>query len=170
MSPKKSVTARPLIDNWQYYESSQPTESTPPISSTNPPANHFDNQIVQNDMNDKFDQDKLLKLVPKQSKQKAVALLKAIDNQSNQLTWDSSGVIYCNQESIPNSNIYVWFPFLFKKRIPKFLEGFNDFLTQLELMGLTHLTSHQSHKGHGLKSEVKNLKLTEKTQNWWYLG
>ena len=69
--------------------------------------------------------------------------------------------------SIPNSDVFHLFPYLFKSRHPKKLEGFEDFIGQIHEMGLSHLI-----KGPTYKTTISNTKdaVMSSAPNWWYLG
>ena len=68
----------------------------------------------------------------------------------NELTWSSTGIIYVDETSIPNSNIFELFPYLFRAKRPKGLIGFEDFCDKIVEMGLVRLcctyvlTDHRS--------------------------
>ena len=150
---------------WQNYNLNPPNVSI--LASTNStPALKFEN-VISNNKNDKFDQKRLLKFVPSNFKEKARQLLEKIEQNPEQLNFSSDGIIYINKTSIPNSDVFHLFPYLFKARRPKSLDGFEDFLNQIHEMGLTHL----------IKSPISKSTIT-KTQeavmssgpNWWYLG
>ena len=157
----------PLIPNWKYYERAQPSVVTTDIPNTTPPS-HFSNPLFQNDMNDAFDENALLKKVPKLFKKKASLLLKAFDERANEITWDASGNIYLDEQVLPNANIFQLFPYLFRKKSPKHLQGISDLVQKLNTMGLSHL----------INCNVEKFKVPSKpssgegesTMNWWYLG
>ena len=157
----------PLIPNWKYYERAQPSVVTTDIPNTTPPS-HFSNPLFQNDMNDAFDENALLKKVPKLFKKKASLLLKAFDERANEITWDASGNIYLDEQVLPNANIFQLFPYLFRKKSPKHLQGISDLIQKLNAMGLSHL----------INCNVEKFKVPSKpssgegesTMNWWYLG
>ncbi len=67
-----------------------------------------------------------------------------------------------DQTSIPESNIYQLFPYLFKMKHPKGLCGFEDFQKKISEMGLDHLIIKRF-KPQGNKSN-------DATKiNWWFL-
>lgn len=72
-----------------------PDKTTVPIA--------FNTQVFQNDMNDGFDHKRLIKMVPKKFQQNAKNLIEAFDDRANELTWDSSGVVYIDQRSVPGT-------------------------------------------------------------------
>ena len=106
-----------------------------------------------------------MKLVPLRYRKQAEVLLQTFNNRGNELTWNSDGVIFIDQTSIPQSDIFKLFPYLFKTKRPKNLEGFDDFVQKLDFMGLTHLIAVKPKKITNLiSSPSKN-----RSQNWWYL-
>ena len=160
--------------NWKFYERAEPTVVTDGRPNTVPPLN-FSVPLHETDLNDTFDEASLLKKVPKRFKDKAIQLLKKFDERPNELTWDSSGNIYINEQVIPNSNIFKFFPFLFKKSYPKYLTGFSDFTNQIGTMGLSHLL-HPVTKTKLSSNPVPQLSKKETStsistiNNWWYIG
>ena len=139
---------------WRYYERSPPTVVSVESSDTQAPV-HFTTAIIGTDMNDQFDEQALLKKVPKPFKKNAALLLKEFDQRPNEITWDSAGHIY----------IVELFPRLFSKRLSKKSEGMPDFLEKISAMGLQHLIRAESK----LKSEAPKVNSTV-SQNWWYIG
>lgn len=116
-------------------------------------------------MNDQFDEQALLKKVPKPFKKNAALLLKEFDQRPNEITWDSAGHIYIDEKVLPTANIFELFPRLFSKRLSKKSEGMPDFLEKISAMGLQHLIRAESK----LKSEAPKVNSTV-SQNWWYIG
>ena len=108
--------------------------------------------------------------MPNTFKEKARQLLKEIEENPDQLTFSSDGVIYCNKTSIPNSDVFHLFPYLFKSRRPKYLDGFEDFLNQIHEMGLSHLIKGSIPKSTISKAQEKEISISSSEGNWWYLG
>ena len=146
---KKSATLLPVVSNYRSYERSNPLEA-----------------VFQNSMNDAFDHQRLLKKVPKQFQSEAKSILDALNDQSNDLTWDSVGTIYIDQQAIPNSDIYDIFPRLFKKQKPKRMPGFLEFEKKLQSMNLNHFFENSKQSGKGNLSAQK----IECSEQWWYIG
>ncbi len=112
---------------------------------------------------------KLLKTVPPRYQRQASVLIKQFENRGNELTWNSDGIIFIDQTSIPESNIFVLFPYLFKHKHPKTLIGFEDFVQKIDDMGLTHLILPKYHRRKKM-SGSKPIEKTEKSStNWWFL-
>ena len=154
---------------WWNYERSEPTVVTVDASDTTPPP-HFSTPIVETDMNDSFDEQALLKKIPKPFKQNASRLLKEFDQRPNELTWDSNGHIYIDEKAIPNASIFVLFPRLFSRRATKKIDGMPDFLQKLDSMGLNHLIRADSKTSAMSETKEKNANSLTKSENWWYLG
>jgi hypothetical protein len=56
------------------------------------------------------------------------------------LTWNSSGTIYIDKTSIPNSNIFTVYPYLFQNTWPKRdIPGLKEVVAKLEDIGLSSL-------------------------------
>ena len=94
--------------------------------------------------------------------------MEQFNQRGNELTWNSDGIIFIDQISIPNSDMFVLFPYLFKHKHPKNLTGFEDFVEKINAMGLDHLILKRN-------SHAKSLNLTKTQQtkpdsNWWYIG
>lgn len=175
------MITRPLINNLQFYERSVPLSVSEVVPESSVPPVPYNNVMLKNDLNDSFDRKAVLKKVPKSWKSNALRLLEIFDERPSELTWDSSGHIYIDEQAIPNSNFFVLFPYLFRKVKPTKLTGFSDFKSKVEEMGLKHLIL--PYKGH--EKESKNNELNEKksknvelqnsnfqstSSNWWYIG
>lgn len=90
------------------------------------------------------------------------------NNRGTELTWNSDGVIFIDQTSIPQSDIFLIFPYLFKHKHPKNLAAFDDFVTKIDEMGLSHLIVKRinSKLQPNLKSKTEE---SVKSPNWWFL-
>ena len=150
---------------WQNYNLNPPNVSTLATPDSTP-ALKFDN-VLTNNKNDKFDQKRLLKFVPKPFKEKARQLLQKIEENPEQLNFSTDGIIYINKTSIPNSDVFHLFPYLFKSRHPKSLDGFEDLLSQIHEMGLSHLIKNPVFKSTITKTQEV---VMSSGPNWWYLG
>jgi len=155
--------------NWSNYERREPTVVTETAEKTTPPV-HFSNPIYSTDLNTSFDEEALLKKVPKRFKKDAIKLLKKFDEQPNDITWDAAGHIYINEQVLPNANINDLFPQLFKTKISKRTIGINDFIAKLESMGLSSMTRIKKSHLNLKPDSSKSSNLSNKSQNWWYLG
>lgn len=96
--------------------------STTSIVQDNQGLIHYDSSIKKNDLNSNFDEIKLLALISKNSVKPAKFILSEIDKRGSELTWNSSGTIFINQIAIPQSNIFLLFPLLLKKKLSNILD------------------------------------------------
>jgi hypothetical protein len=154
-------------NEWQNYNLNPPNVSTLATPNTLPQLK-FEN-VLQNQKNDKFDQKRLLKFVPTQFKEKARQLLDKISENPEQLDFSTDGIIYIDKTSIPNSDVFHLFPYLFKTRRPQNLEGFADLLNQIQHLGLSHLIKNT--KPQTLTNSLSlTTNIAQEKTNWWYLG
>ena len=156
---------RPIINTWRTYERSEPTVAVTVPENTNPPI-AYDHRIVKTDLNDQKDTEKVLRKVPRKNLSNAIRLLESFEERSDELTYDCTGTIYIDQESIPNSNIFQLMPCLFKKQSTK-LPGFQDFVHKIVQMGLEHLIAYRPKE---VRLISKSTPQTAQDSNWWYLG
>jgi len=163
------VAPRPVISNWRNFDRAEPT-----ITSIAQPKsaelNRYDVVIEKSDLNDKFDEKKLLKRVPKEKRSLAIELLKDIESRPSELTFDSNGIVFIDEISVPGTNIFKLFPLLFQKQVRKKFTGFDEVSNKITEMGLGHLIQHSS-KNRLAKSLDKALASTHKQEDdqWWYL-
>ena len=115
------------------------------------------------------DEKRLINLTPQKYRKKAALLLKEFSRRGNELTWSTDGIIYVDEISIPSTDIYVLFPYLFKAKRPKNLLGFEDFVQKINCMGLYHLI-YQKPKLYECSKSKNNPKPLENLANWWYLN
>jgi len=73
--------------------------------------------------------------VPKNRRKNASQLLKQLELRSSEISFDSSGLVLIDGVGLPGSNIFLLFPFLFKKEKPS-LPGLEEFLNKLREMKL----------------------------------
>ena len=64
--------------------------------------------------------------------------------------------------------MFTVFPFLFRKRHPRSLNGIAEIVTKIKEMGLAHIISFST-RPKAINSEPKEGNLSD-TDNWWYLG
>jgi len=164
-----AITARleqkfqPTFPTWQFYETVEPTASSQVLPQKTTPPQNYSVPIEQSQLSDGFDAKVLIKLVPQIYKQKAQNLLQVIEERPNDITFDTNGSVFVNGESLPNSNIKVIFPALFKKS-KKTVIGLSDVLAKLQQMNMLHLVNRSKTTaltGSGPKVMAKS--------NWWYL-
>jgi hypothetical protein len=85
----------------------------------------------------------------------------------------SDGVIFVNQVSIPGSNIFELFPFLYKSIKPKSVPGLLDFLAKIKEMGLQEyivLSQKDSHKLEIPSRADQEEQSGSSSTNWWFLN
>ncbi len=187
-----------MVTTWSNFDLTRPSTSVIGSVNTTPPL-PYGNLEKKNDENDEFgncicnklitcyiyyenltfiinfhnqyvsDEMKLLKTIPPRYRRQAATLIRQFENRGNELTWNSDGVIFIDQTSIPESDIFLLFPYLFKHKFPKTLLGFEDFLQKIEEMGLSHLILQKkfTKRSKYLKSESKMEK--KDSTNWWFL-
>lgn len=166
-------------DSSQYPTSIwQPSNFLPPVAEAETINNSqqlpFPNLILKDDLNDQFDEIELLRRIPKAHKDNALKLLKFFDDRANELTWNSSGVIFIDQVALPNTNIFVLFPYLFKKNRPKKITGLEPFIEKINEMGLQDYIvvknkATSSLDDRSFKSSIEKPNEAENLQ-WWYIG
>ena len=163
--------AQPVTTAWSNFALSAPSTAVTKSDNTTPPL-HYDQKKFQNDPNDSFDEKRLLKAIPSRFRSKAIQLLKQFNARGTELTWNSDGVIFIDQESIPESNIFTLFPYLYKLKHPKDLNGFDDFVEKIEEMGLSDLIVKKDHYLASIRKEKVSTPTVAKddSTDWWYLG
>lgn len=139
----------------------------------------FNSQIQKGAENTIYDDKVLLHLIPKNAQHRASLFLKEINNRGNELTYNSSGTVFIDQVSIPGSNFYLIFPYLFKTKTHSKLEGFLEVIQKIRDMGLESLISKRHVKSTPC-SVVKPSQAIETIQStslantknipWWYIG
>lgn len=88
----------------------------------------------------------------------------------NELTWSSSGTIFIDGISIPDSNIFQLFPYLFRAKRPKDLIGFDDFTNKIIEMGLNDFI-YKKPKTYQAKVNPTTTSKSDQTKDvdWWFL-
>jgi len=135
----------------------------------------FGISIKKSDENDENEESQLLTFVPKKFKKQGQLLIEQFEARPNEFTWNSNGVIFINQTPIPNSNIFVLFPLLFKANVlnKKKYSGFEELVNKISDMNLEHLILKNKGKKMEKKSEksedIGKVKEQQKVQ-WWYIG
>lgn len=168
------IKARPVFSTWQYYDRAAPT-STSAVNDSRLPEFAYESKVTKSDLNDSNDIKKALSKVPKAHKPQALKLLSELEKRSSQITFDCKGVIYIDGDAIPQSNFFTFFPLLYKKRIPKTLPGFSDFLVKLQSMGLKELFPLEKQYKSKLKltnaiSKELSSKSSSVSNSWWLLN
>ena len=160
-----------MTTGWQNYSLSEPSVPMVVSADTTPPL-HYSQKIEKSEQHDSFDKKRLLKYVPSTSRVQASRLLQEIEERNNEINFDSNGIIFIDQISIENSDMYHVFPFLFKKRHPKNVAGFQELIKKIEEMGLQDLIKNKVSVSKVQDKKAKLVINREKSEkvNWWYLG
>ena len=173
-SSSQQLNFEPVIPNFPIFDRPEPTLATGEDEPTDPPK-LYDFTLTKSDLNDRADEKKVLHCVPKRHWPNAIRLIQAFEQNPTSLTYDCSGTIYVDQTAIPESNIYLFMPQLFKKKVSH-LPGFADFVAKISDMGLQHLIAYQpkavkliSTKKVG-NGETASFSADPKNDNWWYIG
>jgi hypothetical protein len=133
----------------------------------------YDNIIINTDENDSFDEEKLLKLLPFESRKHATQLLSEFDDRGNEITWNPNGIIFIDQVAIPQSNIYQLLPLLFQRKKPaKHVPGFVEIMDKIYSMGLGYLITQApfKHQSKFLERKAQDSIKPKIPDNWWYIG
>lgn len=128
--------------------------------------------LNKNDENDSFDELALLERVPKRHQSNARKLLQVFDDHPEDITWNSSGVLFIDDIAIPNSDIRLIFPHLFEGQIDSSfdIKGLQELILKIQLMGLERFISKR-HKTKIVK--VQDLSSDESDSDstpWYYVG
>src|SRR6266853_661116 len=75
---------------------------------------------------------------------KAMNLLETMNANSNSITFNSNGVLIIDGQSIPNSNIFILLPEVFKASRNLKLPGFIEFCSELIDLGLGDLLNKKN--------------------------
>jgi hypothetical protein len=131
--------------------------------------------VQKSTLKDSFDDQRLIKLVPKSSQNKAEKLLDQLQKHPSDITWQSDGTIFLNQSSLFGSNIFDLFPKLFKKNShPENIPNLLQVASSIATLGLGHLINGFLTRGLTRKVPILNhseLKLKiEHSKNWYFLG
>lgn len=116
---------------------------------------------------DNFDENFILSKLKKHQKKKAKAILEQIKEHGDQLTFDKSGVVFIEGNSIPGSNIaYLLYCVLnAKKNAP----GYEEFILKLQQLGLSQFIPKKSSSQES-KIEIPIDSSPYNTEGWYYLG
>jgi hypothetical protein len=174
LSKSNLISAQPqqsgsgIVDNEDLAQ-----EVPPPADNPNLQAPSAVEETIKSSQNSIGFQELLLNKIPSKFRGRAEKLLEAFEEVPNSITWNSDGVVFINQDSLPNSNIYVLLPELFKKAPNKKLPGFFEFTSEIATLGLGHLIEKQIVRGLHRSAAIENQKeLYQGIQNehWWYIG
>lgn len=117
----------------------------------------------------------LLKNVPTQYLLRAKKLLKELHKNVNEISWDQTGIICIDNKLLPNSNIKILFPKLFKKVSNSYkVKYLNEFSSKIATLGLGSLINRNLTYGLIRTKSINNhLELRAKInaqKKWWYIG
>lgn len=131
--------------------------------------------VHKSKLSDSFDDEKLLKVVPKHFHPKALKLLNELKKRPDEITWTSNGAVFINQASLPNSNIFIIFPKLFvKTNHPEKIPYLFEVSSEISSLGFGHLISRSLISGLARRRPIKNqheLKLKiNNSKRWYFLG
>jgi hypothetical protein len=107
--------------------------------------------------------------------ERAELLLKGLQNNVNEISWDKNGVIFLDQKSLPNSNIKELFPKLFQTvSNPSKQIYLNEVASKIATLGFGSLINRKLTHGTIRKKPIPNHnELRAKIaalKNWWYIG
>ena len=168
----KKINTSLVPPAYQNYNLGPPAQ----VSTENPdttPSAPFAIAHTKDDLNDKYDEVHLLKTLSPKFRRQGQILLKEFDKRANQITWTGDGTLLIDQTSIPQSNIFVIFPLLFKAtKFATKLPGFEDLVLKIHEIGLGHLIKSKLRQG---KVSSKKLTVTSEAPSasnakWWFIG
>lgn len=150
----------PEIDEQQRIEQFRPVSSA---------------TIQKSRLNDDFDNERLLSNIPSALLPRAKKLIDDLNSRANEVTWDTAGVVFIDQQSLPDSDIYFLFPRLFRKvSNPDKIVHLQELATKIATMGLGYLINRRLTAGLNRTKPLPNHdELQEKianSVNWWYIG
>jgi hypothetical protein len=174
---KKEVSERLNLSEKQQIGSGENSDLAEELARPAENPNHEPpsavEETIKSSQNSIGVQELLLNKIPSKFKQKAEKLLEVFEQVPNSITWNSDGVIFINQDSLPNSNIFILLPELFKKNPNKKLPGFYEFTSEIATLGYGHLIEKGVLRGLQRSAPIERQnELYEgiKTENWWYIG
>jgi len=134
--------------------------------------------VQKDDGNSTAAEDNLLKTVPQRFREKTKELINICNKSPQQLTWNSDGQIFINQQSVPLANIFTLLPAIFKPTsVNRKLPGFDELVTQIATMGFAHLMNPCLTRGlrRKLTQKIENenelyADILELDKKWYYLG
>ncbi len=181
----KELSSKSQTGKGDYFVVTESKDEKTPVLNIVPNSDeqliNFSVPLIKNDDNDDFDEESLLYLVPQEHKNKAHMLLSELKSRGNELTWNSSGIVFINQIAIPNTNIFYLFPYLFQKHLPKKkIEGFTEVQGKLINMGLSNYLEKNENMnslsinpnnftGNGLDS-MKQSETVVVSNHWYFIG
>lgn len=151
--------------------SQPPLEVTQTAANTTPPL-ETGFSIKKSEPNDIFDKVQLLSLVPRRSKRDAESLITFMSQKPELITFNSTGTLFIDNESIPNSHIHILFPLLFKTGKHDHIPGYCELVDKILELGLRSLIKSKKtetckirkpdFEGEGSEGDLGS--------DWFYLG
>lgn len=129
----------------------------------------YDVLVNKNDENDPFDEQVLLQRVPENHRNNAKKLLKVFDSHPEDITWNTSGILFIDDVAIPNSDIKLIFPKLFEKTddLNFNVKGLEELVFKIQLMGYGNLISRK----HAPIVNLDDLSSDDSESTpWYYIG
>lgn len=158
---------RAVNPNWKFYESATPASANVLPLST-PAQFDYSTAITKSRPHDTFDLKQALSKIPKVDREKAKKLLTEIEQRPTEINFDSKGTIFLDGESVPG-NFFHFLPLLYRKRAPKDLDGFDDFLAKLCSIGLRQFFTLGSKKISIDKELNRQINENKSAKAWWVL-
>jgi hypothetical protein len=155
-----SLSTPDLKSAQEQYEFNRPVESVV-IEKSRQSDDFFDKSLLEN--------------VPPAFLPRAEKLLTELKPHLTDLSWDKEGVIFIDQKSLPDSNIKILFPKLFRKvPNPDKVMYLNDVSSKIATLGLGYLINRRLTNGLNRPKQLANhkelrTKIAEQ-ENWWYIG
>jgi len=117
----------------------------------------------------------LINILPGRFKTRGAKLLQSLSNFPSTLTWSNTGIVFINQLSVPNSNIYEIFPKLFKfvKNLDSVF-GLSEVINTVASLGFGSLINRQYVSGLTRPYKILNqdtiFEDLKTHKYWWFLG
>lgn len=124
--------------------------------------------------NNDIDENILIKKVPQRFHPRAKQLLAKLLSDPNEVSFDPSGTLIIDNESIPNSNLFVIFPKLYVGSVRQKIPGFQELLNKIAELDLAPLINKKITKGFSTSKVISNrpelLKKIKENKQWWLIG
>lgn len=107
--------------------------------------------------------------MPENWKNNARKLLRVFDSHPEDITWNTDGTLFIDDVAIPNSDIKLIFPKLFKKsnEVKFDIKGLEELVFKIHLMGYEHLILRK----HMTIVNLEDLSSDDSESSpWYYIG
>lgn len=170
------------VDTFVDYIVQKVIEKTNPESSTSaqyvspsalqPTLSEPEVLLIKSQSNDSYDEQKLIDSLPKQAKKQAAKLLKQINENAQHITFNSSGNLFIDGISIPETNFFDLFPLLFKKKLAKekITDGLLALFKKIQELNLSPLISLQLSLSNSQNLTQTSTRAPQLPPNFWYIG